>query len=208
MKVNIHNITDSDKETVIKAAVMFYGKLLLPILYKKITVNVYWEESIPQDHEAETMWMDSNIFPKEFEINLSKNVKNFRRIVQTIAHEMVHVKQFAKGEVYDHKYRKTFKWGKQVYNVETDDYWEFPWEIEAYGRELGLFIKFKDLYGISNKNLEREIPIAAKKIVLTEEKLARNTKSAKMKSKIEGDQNAVVVGPDAETSPGGRTPAP
>ena len=54
---------------------------------------------------------------------------------------MVHVKQYARGELYEgsrvNKHRWQGKW------LDKDpDYWDQPWEIEAAGREAGLFIRW------------------------------------------------------------------
>jgi len=199
MQVIVHNIADPNKEAIIRSATIFYGKKLLPILNKKITVNVYWDYDLGGDLEAETEWTDKNIFPKVFSIKLSRRVKNFRKIIQTIAHEMVHVKQFAKGEIYDHKYRRTFKWGKQTFNVDTCDYWELPWEIEAFGREVGLFYRFKDFFDLTNKSLEKDFEIAYKKVTEKHERLlAFNPHSNRMKKKRKENTNVVVYGNDAE----------
>jgi hypothetical protein len=185
--------------------VLFYGKKLLPTLYKKITVTINYNKDIPVEFEAETNWMDKNVFPKQFEISLCKGVKNFRKILQTLAHEMVHVKQFAKGEIYDHKYRRTFKWGKRHFNIDKEDYWDLPWEIEAYGRELGLYIKFKDYYDLTDRSLEKSLPLVVERITKYDKKyLEKNTKQSKIERCEKGDTNAVVVGTYAEEGSGRR----
>ena len=205
MHIQITNIDDPDREAVIRAAVLFYGKKLLPTLYKKITVTINYNKDIPVEFEAETNWMDKNVFPKQFEISLCKGVKNFRKILQTLAHEMVHVKQFAKGEIYDHKYRRTFKWGKRHFNIDKEDYWDLPWEIEAYGRELGLYIKFKDYYDLTDRSLEKSLPLVVERITKYDKKyLEKNTKESKIKRCEKGDTNVVVVGTYAEESSGRR----
>jgi hypothetical protein len=205
MHIQITNIDDPDREAVIRAAVLFYGKKLLPTLYKKITVTINYNKDIPVEFEAETNWMDKNVFPKQFEISLCKGVKNFRKILQTLAHEMVHVKQFAKGEIYDHKYRRTFKWGKRHFNIDKEDYWDLPWEIEAYGRELGLYIKFKDYYDLTDRSLEKSLPLVVERITKYDKKyLEKNTKQSKIERCEKGDTNAVVVGTYAEEGSGRR----
>ena len=202
MQVIVHNITDPNKEAVLKAAALYYGKRLLPIMCKKITINLYYDHhNLCRDFEAETEWTDSNIFPKVFSIKFNKNIKNFRKIVQTLAHEMVHVKQFAKGEIYDHKYRRTFKWGKETYNVDTCDYWDLPWEIEAFGREIGLFARFKEFFDLTTKNLEKDFDIAANKVSKKYKLLlAYNPQTNKIKKTRKGEDNADVDGNDVETS--------
>jgi hypothetical protein len=72
-----------------------------------------------------------------------------------LAHEMVHLKQYAKGELKDiFRPAKMIKWHGDRYLTDGVDYWEQPWEIEAYGREKGLYFKF--LYHM--KNGEKDIP--------------------------------------------------
>ena len=73
-------------------------------------------------------------------------------ILLTLAHEMVHVKQWAKDEMYE--YLNTigmvrFK-GEKVH-LDSLEYWDQPWEIEAYGKQLGLFIRYCE-----NMNFDRE----------------------------------------------------
>jgi hypothetical protein len=57
------------------------------------------------------------------------------QLMTTLAHEMVHVKQFAKGQYRTGLNRKgdtTYYWmGKKV----NKPYLDRPWEIEAYSRE-------------------------------------------------------------------------
>ena len=49
---------------------------------------------------GEIAFDDNNHRPKEFTMTVDKTV-SIRRIMETIAHEMVHVKQYAKGELVD-----------------------------------------------------------------------------------------------------------
>jgi hypothetical protein len=69
---------------------------------------------------------------------------------------MVHVKQFATGELVDNPSGKTVKWqGKRVTLRDDDGYWTLPWEIEAYGRELGLFVRWAAANGHTKKSWAR-----------------------------------------------------
>lgn len=71
------------------------------------------------------------------EVNTNKTRRNQ---IRTLFHEMVHVKQYAKGELRDDR-RSTqlSRWLGELHKDEDYDYWELPWEIEAYGREEGLY---------------------------------------------------------------------
>jgi len=78
--------------------------------------------------------------PREFVIRADSRVHPRKRLI-TIAHEMVHVKQYAKGELYQSRLTQLHRWhGKWI--TEEIEYWDLPWEIEAHGREEGLFVRW------------------------------------------------------------------
>jgi hypothetical protein len=58
-------------------------------------------------------------------------------ILRTLAHEMIHVKQYIKGELTFR--RGQMCWKKNIVDISTeDDYYCAPHEIEAYGKEKWL----------------------------------------------------------------------
>jgi hypothetical protein len=60
--------------------------------------------------------------------------------LSVLAHEMVHVKQYANGELVDHgKYCSWHGTKYEDYNANSEDYFFSPWEIEAFGRAVGLY---------------------------------------------------------------------
>jgi hypothetical protein len=76
---------------------------------------------------------------------------------ETVAHEMVHVKQYARREITDYVHSngvaskaKYWKWKDRMVSDATD-YWDLPWEIEANGRECGLFIRWAQQEGYGDK---------------------------------------------------------
>ena len=73
---------------------------------------------------------------REFEIEIDKSLP-LRTLLTTVAHEMVHVKQFARGELTEKQ-----AWMGKTYDINKTQYWDLPWEIEAHGREVGLFIRW------------------------------------------------------------------
>ena len=59
-----------------------------------------------------------------------------------LGHEMIHVKQYLNNEIFDYKNGFVRYKGEEFddsYKSKLENYFESPWEIEAYGRELGLF---------------------------------------------------------------------
>src|SRR5210317_106373 len=82
-----------------------------------------------------------SVTDREFEIEVQRDLP-LRKLLTTVAHEMVHVKQYARKELID----DTIWQGKTV-NPKRTDYWELPWEIESHGRETGLFIRWAEQNG-------------------------------------------------------------
>jgi len=87
--------------------------------------------------------------PREFELEIHKNM-SLRKVLETVCHEMVHVKQYARGELYEGARTSKHRWqGKWL--DKDPDYWDCPWEIEAAGREAGLFIRWAEAQGIGKQ---------------------------------------------------------
>jgi hypothetical protein len=63
----------------------------------------------------------------------------------TLAHEVVHVKQYATGELRDYRkrYHRT-RWQGKVVDEHEVYYYDLPWEIEAHGREGGMYIRWQE----------------------------------------------------------------
>ena len=78
---------------------------------------------------------------REFEIGVRSTLSK-RETLIILAHEMFHLKQFATGEMKDMAGFKVSKWrGEKIYRDDIE-YWDMPWEIEAHGREKGLYYMF------------------------------------------------------------------
>lgn len=84
---------------------------------------------------------DCSLPPREFVIDLYSKLK-MRSLLETLAHELVHVKQWATGEMRETKNPFFTKYRKHLVNSDKTNYWDQPWEIEAIGREEGLFIQW------------------------------------------------------------------
>lgn len=72
----------------------------------------------------------------EYEIDIKRSLP-MREMLITLAHELVHVKQYEYNEMPN--------------SIYEGDYWDRPHEIEAHGRELGLFIRWCEVSGCAGK---------------------------------------------------------
>ena len=126
-----------------KKAVEFYGqRLLTSNLYSRISLELdFNSEDMGKDIYGYCEWNFDNHRPKDFTITIHPNL-NKKQTLLVLAHEMVHLKQYAKGEMKDYMRKHKVKFNNKIYNYEKIDYWEQPWEIEAHGREKGLYYYF------------------------------------------------------------------
>jgi hypothetical protein len=111
-------------------------------LQDKLTIKIFVKKS--KDRGACLTNCYLNKTPVEFDIEL--NPHEDASILQTLAHEMVHVKQLATGELrlLNNKNRAN-RWNDEPWKKEKDEmdaYYDSPWEIEAFGREEGLYLRF------------------------------------------------------------------
>lgn len=128
-----------------KEAAKFYGKTLVSdTIYHKLDILLSFEHFESKLNEyAYCEWEFENHRSKDFIITLNRDL-NKKQMLLAIAHEMVHVKQYSKGELKDYLKVNKSRWKNQILNLDEIDYWDHPWEIEAHGREKGLYVKFME----------------------------------------------------------------
>ena len=99
----------------------------------------------PSNVDGFCMWEDDNVKPRQFTIEARKD-QNYEDFCTTILHEMVHVKQYARGELKE-RYKAGHKqlWKNRDYT--EADYLDQPWEKEAYKMQEILFKKFVKVNG-------------------------------------------------------------
>jgi hypothetical protein len=128
---------------ICKEAIKFYGKWLLKEnIYHKITIKILFEDL----SSKECAYCETDEYGnknRDFILTINKNL-NKKQILFALAHEMVHVKQYAKGELKDYVRLDKIKWKNEVHDLNNSDYWFQPWEIEAHGMEKGLYVKYID----------------------------------------------------------------
>ena len=83
---------------------------------------------------------------RTFEIEIHKT-QSLRKMLETVAHEMVHVKQYARRELHP----ADDVWMGKTYNPKKISYWDLPWEIEAHGREVGLFVRYCEAHKLGKQ---------------------------------------------------------
>ena len=121
----------------VKRAAIFYAQeLMTPKMLDKIVVRIKFNAKLDALGYAGVIDYNESNKPREFEIELSPIIGS-HDILETLAHEMVHVKQYAYNEMNEYGTR----WrGQKI--TENLNYYDEPWEVEAFGLSTGLFTKF------------------------------------------------------------------
>ena len=121
------------------------GMHLMPRLQNKLYVNINLIANLTTKEKlsGDCIWEDDSCNrPREFTIRVD-STQTLQDMLSTVAHEMVHVKQYARGELKDFSRTiKMCKWKGKTIDLDTVNYYDHPWEIEAHGREKGLFIRW------------------------------------------------------------------
>ncbi len=134
-----------------RKAVNFYAeKLMTPRLLESLAINIRYvsDDELGGDcsGRCDPTYDRSTSFPKDFDL-LIFNTLSKRSTLLALAHEMVHVKQYARGELFEYARNPNLaRWKNDIYeeadNPKKDEYWFTPWEIEAHGYEKGLATVF------------------------------------------------------------------
>jgi hypothetical protein len=143
MNVEVTGHRSKKFKNFIARAVEYYATLLLPkrkVPY--LSVDITFKNKLDDDSDGFCYDQGKDGRYHDFEIEVAKG-KSVRETLMTIAHEMVHIKQFCMGELKDGLVPATTSvWKGKIINEKSTDYWDLPWEIEAFGREKGMYHRF------------------------------------------------------------------
>lgn len=122
----------------LRYAVNWMGNLILKRLADSITVTISYEPL--KDLKGTAELLDKIHSPRKFKIRLDPRLSRSSQL-KTLAHELVHVKQYARNELKDYPNRAS-KWKDKVVHEENTHYYDLPWEIEATGMEFGVYMRY------------------------------------------------------------------
>ncbi len=145
--------TQEQKNLAKSLAEFCLDKLISSRLNNKLDIRIVFKPTLYKKTESygETAYYeDSDLPPKDFIIEIDSNLR-LRSMLETLAHELVHVKQWATGEMRETKNNFITKFKKDNINSNKVEYWDQPWEIEAMGREEGLFIQWVEKMNLSKE---------------------------------------------------------
>ena len=111
----------------IDAMFYFAGRLLSPQMQRNVGVRVVIRRTMPVLGVTIIDDYNESGLPRMFTIEIDGKQDNEEKL-RTLAHEMVHVKQYCKKELNE----EMSKWKGHNVNSDNIDYDDQPWEIEAH----------------------------------------------------------------------------
>jgi hypothetical protein len=140
MNITVRNIKHQEikRKELIEAIEWFSEKLMGKRLPPKLNIFVSFKEI--EEHGLCSI-DDCDPYPRYFTIEI-KNGLEYKEILGSLAHELVHVKQFARRELTNFDVNERAKYLGKRYKTDDIDYWDLPWEVEAHGREVGLVVRY------------------------------------------------------------------
>lgn len=143
MQIAVKGTTNKRLKKLLATAAQYYcRKLLSSRIARNIHVDIVLTKDLEEQGYCEITDYNTLGKARVFLIELDKQV-NLKTLLTTLAHECVHMKQYAMGELNE----GMSVWRGRKINSDSVPYWDHPWEIEAYGKERGLFIRFLDEHG-------------------------------------------------------------
>lgn len=129
-----------------KKEVRFLVKKFCHVLFGKrlsanIKIQIQYLANIERGTWGYCLPTDCEPNHREFEFILSPNISRNNQI-RTIAHELVHAYQFARG-LLKQSHGDDYKWMGRHVNIENIEYDKIPWEIQARLMEEELFKWYK-----------------------------------------------------------------
>jgi hypothetical protein len=140
----------------IKAAAMWMLTAIIPFRIQPfIHAKISFSKNL-RDREGiygDCCWTDRNHKPRHFEYRLD-NRQSPGDLFLTLAHECIHLKQWATGELFDYaRDANISRWRNKRVLFDKTTYDQLPWEIEAYRLDYPLVCAWRRSLRYQENNL-------------------------------------------------------
>ena len=133
-----HGHSDERFNEYVQRASQFYAEQLFhKQLLRHIVVTIKFNKHLDAFGYTSVEKRNSKGKAREFLIELHPYISGVE-ILKTLAHEFVHVKQYVEEELNEEQ----TEWNGQAIDSDAMDYYSLPWEVQAFGLEVGLFTNF------------------------------------------------------------------
>ena len=139
------------RNMVRKAARWMLGYALGTRLANNISLDINLDEGLKDTRfYGSVFWEDSNHRPRSFDMELCNYLKD-RMLYRVLAHEIVHIRQYATGDLKDLATHADYcKWKNKMILTEGRgkvNYFDLPWEVEARRDQEIILSDWKKAHG-------------------------------------------------------------
>jgi len=171
--MNNHGHSDERFNEYVQRASQFYAEqLFTKQLLRHIVVSIKFNKHLDAFGYSSIEKRNTKGAAREFLIELHPYISGVE-ILKTLAHEFVHIKQYVQGDLNDSQ----TEWKGEACDSDAMDYYSLPWEVEAFGLEVGLFTNFAKkevLWNVFEKVRNPDAVVEAEPIGwLNEDKLSK-----------------------------------
>lgn len=140
MNIKVLGCKDNALKRQLYKATRFFGSMIMsPQMLPYIDIEIVMRTTISDLGSCEVTYYNDWYKARQFEIQLRRH-RSLKTTLITLAHEMIHVKQFAKGEL---NVMQT-KWHGNPIDSNVILYEDLPWEEEARLLEKFLYDTYID----------------------------------------------------------------
>jgi len=136
--IEFYDVPQSDMDELAYAVDFFLTELGVE---EDVDISIEYDTELGLDACCDLP--DGEYDPEEGPIEIFLNPNSVDPMMRNLAHELVHVKQYVKGEMVRSPKRVTFQGNEYTVGELTyDDYRALPWEAEAFEKEETLWEAF------------------------------------------------------------------
>ena len=158
------NITGGDKHKrkIVKNATRWMlGYTLGNRLANNIKLKIRITEKLKDSNfYGSVVWEDDNHRPREYDMELCNYLKD-SMLYRVLAHEIVHIRQYATGDLKDLASHADYcKWKNTMVQSEgrgSGSYFDLPWEVEARKQQGIILGDWKRTYGYKFRHKTGEL---------------------------------------------------
>jgi len=133
-----HGHSDERFNEYVQRASQFYAEqLFTKQLLRHLVITLKFNKHLDAFGYSSIEKRNTKGAAREFLIELHPYISGVE-ILKTLAHEFVHIKQYVEGDLNDSQ----TEWKGKAIDSDAVDYYSLPWEVQAFGLEVGLFTNF------------------------------------------------------------------
>lgn len=143
MLIKVYGSKSPRLKALVRDAVEYAGhKLMSKRVRESLEISIKMKDGL-DENVAEVEWLDDHIRARSFEMSIDRTQSEMLQVI-CVMHEMVHIKQYATGElVQSLRDCQKSKWKRTEWIDDSKvKYYDLPWEIEAHGREKGMTVEW------------------------------------------------------------------